>query len=298
MAIVDLKSAYRSVHIRPMEHAITGLEWKFHNESDPIIMCGTRLPFGARKSSAIFNRITQTVACSLCRNGHHVVVYLDDFFVYGPNFESCKSTFDAFILTLRSLGFQINWNKIVYPTQQLVFLDVQIDTVAGILFLKAEKLSELVDLLENFKERKHASRNQLESLAGKLNWAAHVVPWGQAHIRSIFSLISSLKSPKHKCRLGDLQADLNLWRHWLNCGLNWHHIWPPSELLNVYSDACSEAGGAFCNGNWFYVHWPTDVPRLSPHHINTKEFATVIMAAQVWCRTWANHHVVIHTDNQ
>ena len=132
-------------------------------------MCDTRLPFGARKSPAIFNRITQVVARSLRRNGHHVVVYFDDFFVCASNFESCKSTFDALILTLRSLGFQINWNKIVDPTQQLVFLGVQIDTVAGILSLKAEKLSKLVDLLENFKERKRASRNQLESLAGKFS---------------------------------------------------------------------------------------------------------------------------------
>ena len=181
MAIVDLKSAYRSVHIRPMEHAITELQWKFHNESDPITMCDTRLSFGARKSPAIFNRITQAVARSLRRNDHHVVVYLDDFFVCGPNFESCKSTFDALILMLRSLGFQINWKKIVDPTQQIVFLGVQIDTVAGILSLKAEKLSELVDLLENFKERKRPSRNQLESLAGKLSWAAHVVPWGGSY---------------------------------------------------------------------------------------------------------------------
>ena len=109
------------------------------------------------------------MARSLRRNGHHVVVYLDDFFVCGLNFESCKSTFDALILTLHSLGFQINWNKIVDPTQKLVFLGVQIDALAGILSLKAEKLSELVDLLENFKERKRASRNQLESLAGKLS---------------------------------------------------------------------------------------------------------------------------------
>ena len=160
-----------------------------------------RYPFTiwCSKIPAIFNRITEAVARSLHRNGHHVVVYLDDFFVCGPNFESCKSTFDALILTLRSLGFQINWNKIVDTTQQLVFLGVQIDTVAGILSLKSEKLSELVDLVENFKERKRASCNQLESLAGKLSWAAHVVPWGRVHIRSIFSLISSLKSPKHKC---------------------------------------------------------------------------------------------------
>ena len=86
MAIVDLKSAYRSVHIRPMEHAITGLQWKFHNDSDPIIMCNTCLPFGARKSPAIFNRTTQAVARFLSRNGHHVIVYSEDFFRMGPRF--------------------------------------------------------------------------------------------------------------------------------------------------------------------------------------------------------------------
>ena len=72
----------------------------------------------------------------------------------------------------------------------------------------------------------------------------------------------------------------------------------PSELINVHTGACSEAGGAFCNGNWFYVYWPTDVPCISPHHINAKELTTVIMAVQVWCHTWANHHVVIHFDNK
>ena len=176
MAIVDLKSAYRSVHIRPMEHAITGLQWKFHNDSDPIIMCNTRFPFGARKSPAIFNRITQAVARFLRRNGHHVVVYLEDFFVCDFDFDSYKSTFDTLIMTLCGLGFQINWNKILDPTQQLVFLGVQIDTVAGLLSLKAEKLHDFVDLLDSFKQRKHGSRKQLESLAGKLCWAAHVVP--------------------------------------------------------------------------------------------------------------------------
>lgn len=298
MAIVDLKSAYRSVHIRPEEYTITGLQWQFHNESSPLVMCDTKLPFGSRKSPAIFNRITRAIARSLRRNGHNVVVYLDDFFVCGPDFNTCKTTFDTLIMTLRSLGFQINWKKVVDPAQQVVFLGVQIDTVAGLISLKPDKLRELLDLLESYRQRKRATRNQLESLAGKLSWAAHVVPWGRAHIRAIFSLIATLKSPKHKCRLGDLQADLTWWRHWLSCGFNWRRIWPPVDVLNAYTDACFLAGGAFCNGNWLYSHWPCDIPRLNPHHINTKELAIVVMAAQVWGHSWANHHVVIHTDNQ
>ena len=110
MAIVDLKSAYQSVNIRPMDHAITGLQWKFHNDSDPIVHPSPGTLF--------------------TQKWHYVVVYLDDFFVCGPDFDSCKSTFDALIMTLRGLGFQINWNKIIDPTHQLVvFLGVQIDTV-------------------------------------------------------------------------------------------------------------------------------------------------------------------------
>ena len=232
MAVVDLKSAYRSVHIRPDEQTITGLKWQFSGQKQPLTMCDTRFPFGARKSPAIFNRITQAVARSLRQAHHHMVVYLDDFFVCGPDFLFCKATYDALILKLHDLGFQINWKKVVDPCQELVFLSIQINTMTGRLTFKPEKLSELCGLLRTFRQRKRASRSQ--SLAGKLCWASHVVPWGRTHLRSIYVLISSLKSPTHKCRLGDLQTDLTWWHYWLNNGENWRYIWPPTTALNVF----------------------------------------------------------------
>ena len=84
MAVVDLKSAYRSVHICPDEQCITGLQWQFSGQKQPLTMCDTRFPFGARKSPAIFNCITQAGAHSLRQAGHHVVVYLDDLFRVWP----------------------------------------------------------------------------------------------------------------------------------------------------------------------------------------------------------------------
>ena len=79
---------------------------------------------------------------------------------------------------------------------------------------------------------------------------------------------------------------------------NWRHIWPPTTALDVFTDACTDAGGAFCGGNLLYAHWTNDVPRLTPHHINTKELAAVVMAAQALSHVWANHHVVVFTDNR
>ena len=85
MAVLDLKSAYRSVHIRDSEHCLTGLSWKFPGDSTPTFMFDSRLPFGSRKSPAIFNRFTQAVARFMIHKGHNIVVYLDDFWLCGPN---------------------------------------------------------------------------------------------------------------------------------------------------------------------------------------------------------------------
>ena len=155
-------------------------------------------------------------------------------------------------------------------------------------------------LLHTFRQRKRASRSQLESLAGKFYGASHVVPWGRTHLRSIYVLISSLKSPTHKCRLSGLT-----WRHyWLNNGENWWHIWPPTTAPNVTANACTDGGGGLCCGNPLYAHWAHDLPRLAPHHINTN---TLTVLCSLWwvqivgyvsaCRSYSFvctlHHLII-----
>lgn len=106
MAVLDLKSAYRSVHIKKSERCLTGLSWKFPGDKKPTFMHDSRLPFGSRKSPAIFNRITQSIARMMRRKGHLVIVYLDDFWLCGPDFDSCKAALDDITVLLRSLGFQ------------------------------------------------------------------------------------------------------------------------------------------------------------------------------------------------
>ena len=67
-AKLDLKSAYRSVNIHPDDYKLTGLKWCF-NESETKYMYDTKLPFGARKSPGIFNRLTQCVRRIMFRKG-------------------------------------------------------------------------------------------------------------------------------------------------------------------------------------------------------------------------------------
>ena len=140
-------------------------------------MCDTHLSFSARKSPAKINRITQAVVRSLRRDGHHVVVYLDDYFVCRPVFDSRKSTFDTLDILLLILGFLINWKT--SWSMSMVRFSLGTDRYCKFLLHKLEKVQELLNLLDIYKQDRQASCNELESLASKLCWASHVASWGK-----------------------------------------------------------------------------------------------------------------------
>jgi hypothetical protein len=298
LSIVDLKSAYRSVGICGSQFKFTGLKWQFEGEKNFTYMSDTRLPFGARKSPAIFHRITQAVRRIMARRGFKcLVVYLDDFLIAGPDFETCLAAYNMLISLLRSLGFRINWKKVIDPCQRLTFLGVVIDTVSGTVSLEHKKVDKLCELLRLFLSRSRASRKQLEKLAGKLTWASTVIPWGRLHTRSIYNTLTKLAKPNHKCRLDPIQQDLRWWLVYIVRGNNTMRIWDERPVLDVYTDASSAAGGAFCLGDWLYCDWKLDRPYAHNLHINMKELATVREAALRWGATWSNHRVRVYTDN-
>ena len=298
VAKVDLKGAYRSVHIRECEHTLTGLHWEFKDAPTQFLV-DTRLPFGSRKSPAVFTRLTQAVRRFMVRQGYTgTVVYLDDFLVSGATKESCREAYNYLIHLLRSLGFQINWSKVCDPTQKMTFLGIVMDTVHGVLTLEPTKVKGLCELIRSFQLKTRCTRRQLETLAGKLSWAAHIIPWGRAYIRPIFHLISSLKNPRHKCRITDMiKNDLSWWLYWLDNGKNSARMWDSRPVISAYTDSSLKGGGAFCQNDWVFTDWSSDRPHIANEHINIKELAAVLVAAERWAPCWAGHRINICTDN-
>ena len=298
MAKVDLKSAYRSVRTAPSSWAWTGLHWTFTDEDSPTFMCDTRLPFGARRAPGIFHRITQAVRRSLQKQGFSpLVVYVDDFLIISPSKEECQTAFSMLITILRSLGFGIAWNKVIDPTQCLTFLGIEINTVLGTLSLNHEKREKLIAFLEAHLKRKRLSQKQLQRLAGKLSWAASVIPWGRLHIRSLFTHLSALHSPNHKCLTATIAKDLHWWLLCLRVPSHRRRLWDTRPSIAVHCDASQHAGGAFCLNDWFYTAWSADLPSLNPAHINTKELAIAVAAIFHWAPQLRNHRVHIVTDS-
>ena len=82
-----------------------------------------------------------------------------------------------------ALGFTLAPEKQEGPTTRLVFLGIDIDTVAGRLSLPADKLVRLRTEIDSWLGRKACQRRDLESLVGVLQHAAQVVPLGRTFVR-------------------------------------------------------------------------------------------------------------------
>ena len=298
-AKLDLKSAYRSVNIHPDDYPLTGLKWYF-NQNSATYMYDTKLPFGARKSPGIFNRLTQCVKRMMINKGFSkIIAYLDDFLIISDNKEECRQGLSTLIFLLRKLGFKINWKKVVDPCQVITFLGIELNSLNQTLSLPSEKLCETKDLINDFAKRTRASKRQLQSLAGKLNWTCQVVRGGRSYLRRILDLMNQLKQPYHKIKLTkEFKADISWWQNFLKI-FNGKAMFIKQSLVNcVQIDACNMGSGVSFQDDWLYTNWTYDWPEMAKCHINLKEAASVILAARRWAPYWSNSCVYIYSDSQ
>ena len=298
-AKVDLAQAYRSVRIHRDDHVATGLKWTFSGHTSPTYMYDASLPFGARRSPEIFHRLTQSVRRMMARRGYNnLVVFLDDFLIVSPTHDSCLEALNVLIGLLRQLGFQINWSKVEGPCQQIKFLGIMLDSIAMCLELPEDRLEEFQLLLQDFAQRKRATRRQLERLSGKLAWASRVIKGGRIFSQRIFNTMAKLRKPSHKYKLTQaFHADIQWWLRFMRTFNGKAACLNPAPILDVEVDACNAGSGIAFRGDWQYIHFATDMPGTEKLHINYKETLSVLFAAQRWAPMWANHCVIIHTDS-
>ena len=295
---VDLRSAYRSVPINCIDYCMTGLQWTFEGDDNPTYLFDTRVPFGSGLGPMIFHRNSQAVRRFMYNRGYNnMVVYLDDFFIAEDSYERCREAQHVLLSLLIKLGFEISWSKVVGPSQCVNFLGVLIDTRDCTLSLDSDKLFKLYNKLLEFKTRKRASKRQLQSLAGSLNWACQAIRGGRYFLRRILNDINKLRHGSHKCRLsGEFHKDLEWWISYLHV-FNGSVYYRRCEQVNVYTDACNTGAGMFCEGDWSYVNWQADDSVFRDVHINYQEVGAIMLSASRWAHTWRDKQVVVFTDS-
>lgn len=299
MAKVDLASAYRSVKIHPQDFTLSGLAWTFEGDTSPTIMHDSRLMFGARLSPGIFHQLTQAVRRMMAHKGFDSnVAYLDDILLINQTKEECYAQTKELMSLLRSLGFAINYNKVVCPTQLITFLGVELNSLDCTLGLPSDKMEAFMKEVHCFYGKKSVSKRELQSLAGKLSWCSQVIHGGRPHLRRILDKIKLLNGPSHRTRVtSDVRKDLAWWidfAPYFNGTLPMLDTRPYAPLC---IDACPKGGGGYFMGDGFNIQW-SNWPGTLDLPINYLEVLPLETAARLWGPLWGNKIIKVHIDNK
>lgn len=297
---IDLKEAYRSVPIHPNCYGLTGLQWRFTNDTNFTYLYDVRLPFGSSKSCKIFQSLSNAIIRILNRHNILGTGYLDDFMVIGDTEQDCDFALKAIMSLVTELGFTINFNKVSYSTQKMTFLGVAIDTVKRTLSLPTDKLSEVKTLLTKWSTKHKGTKKELQRLLGKLNWCSRVIRGGRTFMRNLFDLLSKVSEPFHYVRINSAAKSDILW--WVVALTKFHGTTPftcdiPVPSHSFSTDACLLGGGGHFKNDWFFIDWKSDNPKLDGKHINILELQTVLESARRWGKFWTGFHILVRSDN-
>ena len=141
-ASVDIKSAYRSVHVVPRHRQLQGFVWDVNGCTQ--YYTENCLHFGLKCAHFIFTQIRDFVI--KCMNKRRIdggFGYLDDFLLVDNSELECNFKLHSLIELLRSFRFCIVWKKVTPTAYSITYLGIEIDSSSMEFSLPSYKLDRL-----------------------------------------------------------------------------------------------------------------------------------------------------------
>jgi len=244
-------------------------------------------------------KATSAVTHFMAFNGIQVCAYLDDFAGVSPPSTANK---DFLFLgeMLSNLGLEEATSKSIEPSTRMEFLGIVFDSVKMTIEVSISRVQEINNLLQTWYIKRSASKRDLQSLIGKLQFVAKCVVPGRLFISRILDLLRGLKQPQHRRRLtAEFRKDIGWWlkflSHFNGVSIMLDQQWLSPDSV-VSTDACLKGGGGWLEGEFFSTEFPSWLLALD-WHINSLELLTLLLALRLWCPLFRGKKILIYCDN-
>ena len=166
----DLARGYRQLRVDPGDWPRLGFAHKGQFFMD---ICP---PFGLRMSALFKQRTSEAVCYIHGKEGFFSRPYLDDFGGAEKTFDVAQQALDKLQEIMAELGLQEAKHKVCGPSQQMVWLGLFYDSVEMTISIPQAKLAEIMLLIRDWEGRQRATRTEMQSLVGTLQFVAGVSP--------------------------------------------------------------------------------------------------------------------------
>ena len=294
----DLKSGYHHIDICSKQITYFAFRWEGH------FYCFNVLVFGLTSAPYIFTKCLRPLVKLWRKTGIDIVLYLDDGFGFGRDFNQCLNA-SAFVQnSLIQAGFLINQEKSIFqPSQTMEWLGLLWDSKMFSLFIPSRRITELQHTL-NFLINVFPSftARELAKLAGQIISLSPV--FGNVCSLMTRHLYLAIESRVHWDKFLNFEfpdmvrTELRFWSENLD-NMNQRRLMTdflPSVL--VFSDASNVAAGAYTveiDDKVVHQMWSKSQSLMSS---TWRELKAVELALNSFAASLSGKAVRWHTDNQ
>ncbi len=298
MAKIDLKDCFWQVPIYKKHQKYLSFKWR-----DKVYSFKT-LPFGLNAAPWAITKIWKPVVAELQRQGHRVILYIDDMLVLGNDKAKCEEAVQATLKLMSELGAIVNFKKSqLVPSQVMEYLGFEIDSSQMTIKAPRYKIKNLLNELKKFRNRPCSSPRQVASLLGKLNSLADALFPTRVHTWALNNFkVRMLKRKNAWDSMNhappEVMSDVQWWILNLKA-MNGISLIHPSPTMTLATDASDfgwggwyqEAGKKIIKFGGFFSE------EESHNHINWKELKALLFSIRI-LGPQASGHVIRHlTDN-
>ena len=288
--VADIKRAYRNLRCDPLDWPLTGLMW------DNKLYVDTSIAFGLRTGAYFCQRMTNALQAILAAQHCTVLNYIDDICGISPQ-DVASSRFNCLLDTLKTLGLPIAEDKIQPPSTCVTWLGVTFDTLDMSYSICKDKIEEVMYLIRDWRNKTHATVNELQKLLGKLLYIASCCKPARLFVSRMLQTLRDNFEASHPVMLDtEFKKDINWFVNFLPVynGISIINRSPPAITVEV--DSCLTRGAGLM-GKYFYSCQFPEFILQQFLHISCLEMLNLVVAVKLWSNSWAGKSVIINCDN-
>ena len=182
---IDLSGYFRQIPLDPRDYSLIGYVIDGNIYFDKVLL------MGMRSAPYIAQRITNAITYIHRSLSYFLLNYVDDFF--GAEVKTkVWQAYTALTQLLENLRVETSKKKIVPPTTRLEFLGITFDTNNMTMEILGDKLKEIKQELNTWLLRTAATRREIESLVGKVQFLAKCIKSGRVFIGRLIQWLRTM----------------------------------------------------------------------------------------------------------
>ena len=291
----DLRHAYRQFPVDPADYYLLGYNWNDQYYFDTV------LAMGQRNAGIGCSRVTRAIMYIHGKAGHRGVSYLDDL-IGVSNKTQGPEAYTQLGIILKNLGLEENTAKACPPSSVQTVLGVNIDTISMTISITDDRIEEISELLDKWKEKLVCTEKELRSIIGKLSFVCKCVRQSRVFLNRLLELLRSVDWKQNtRVKLSDdFHKDLRWWGLFMERFNGVAFIpsafWTEPDV-SMATDSCLHGCGGVSSDQYFHTEFPRFISEqdLAIHKL---EFLAVLVGARIWGAKFRGLRIRIFCDNQ